>query len=68
MEDNNQDPDGSVPHFDTEAEAAERLLADPDRYANVCRQRPDGRLVCWRSDALHDGAREQNGKSRPPTP
>ncbi|MFT9478716.1 hypothetical protein [Streptomyces sp. 11-1-2] len=28
-------------------------------------QRPEDRLVCWRSDALHDWAREQDGKSRP---
>lgn len=60
-----QDPDGGIAHFDNEAEAAEHTLADPDCYANVWHQRPDGRLVCWRRDPLHDWAREQDGKSAP---
>lgn len=62
---NTQDPDGAVAHFDTEAEAAEHTLADPDCYANVWHRRPDGRLVCWRRDALHDWAREQDDKTSP---
>ncbi|MGW7688877.1 hypothetical protein ACWGMA_08275 [Streptomyces asiaticus] len=60
---NTQDPDGGVAHFGTETEAAAHLLADPDCYANVWHQRPDGQLVCWRRDPLHDWAREQDGKT-----
>ncbi|MGK3107942.1 hypothetical protein [Streptomyces sp. WAC05858] len=62
---NSQDPDGGVPHFPTETEAGEHILADPDCYANVWHRRPDGRLVCWIRDPLHDWAREQDGKSGP---
>ncbi|MGW3427977.1 hypothetical protein ACWDHW_08470 [Streptomyces melanosporofaciens] len=47
---NSADPDGATAHFDTETEAAENTLADPDCYANVWHRRPDGRLVFWRRD------------------
>ncbi|MFJ1992983.1 hypothetical protein [Streptomyces asiaticus] len=62
---NSADPDGATAHFNTMAAAAEHTLADPDCYANVWHQRPDGQLVCWRRDALHDWARQQDGKSSP---
>ncbi|MGW7617372.1 hypothetical protein ACWGLG_16200 [Streptomyces antimycoticus] len=62
---NSADPDGATAHFDTETEAAEDLLADPDAFANVWHRRPDDRLVCWRRDPLHDWAREQDGKTGP---
>lgn len=52
-------------HHRTEAEALDWMLSDPAELPNVWYQRPDGRLVCWRSDPLHDWAREQDGKTGP---
>ncbi|MGY0062797.1 hypothetical protein ACWY4P_40730 [Streptomyces sp. LZ34] len=58
-------PDGDVPHFDTQAEALAHLAADPDYYANTWHRRPNGLLVCWVRDAVHDRAREQDGMGAP---
>lgn len=58
---NTETPDGDTPLYDSETEALEHVLADPEAFANTWHQRPDGRLACWRRDPLHDWAREQDG-------
>lgn len=57
--------DGDTFHFDTEAEAVDHLTADPTADINGWHQRPNGNLVCWREDARHNWAREQDGIHRP---
>lgn len=57
--------DGDVFHFDTEAQAIDHLTADPTADISGWHQRPDGRLVCWRRDQVHEQARELDGIHRP---
>ncbi|MER7794846.1 hypothetical protein [Streptomyces sp. NPDC097640] len=52
-------------HHHTEAEALDWVLSDQAELPHVWHQRPDGQLVCWRRDPLHDWAREQDGEAGP---
>ncbi len=52
---------GDVFHFDSEAQAVDHLTADPTADISGWHQRPNGQLACWRRDAPHDWAREQDG-------
>lgn len=56
---------GETLQFDTEAQAIEYLTDYLDAETGAWHQRPDGQLVCWRRDRLHDWAREQDGVLQP---
>ena len=58
---NTRDHDGGERHHDTEADALEWALGDQAELPDTWHQRPNGQLVCWRRDPLHDWAREQDG-------
>ncbi|WP_458089393.1 hypothetical protein [Streptomyces malaysiensis] len=62
---NTRDHDGAEPHLTTEDEALDFALGDQAELPNTWYQRPNGQLVCWRSDPLHDWTREQDGKTGP---
>lgn len=62
---NSRDQDGGEPHFDTEAGAVDFVVSDPDLDTGGWYQRPNGRLVCWRRDPVHDKAREEDGQFAP---
>lgn len=59
---NARDQDGGEPHFDTEADAIDFVVADSDPETGGWYQRPAGQLVCWRRDRQHDQAREEDGQ------
>jgi hypothetical protein len=60
-----QDPDGGEPHFETEADAVQFALGDQAHLPDTWYQRADGRLVCWRRNAVHDQARVTDAHYQP---
>lgn len=61
---NEETEDGETWNFDTEAQAVDQLTADPIADIDGWHQRPNGHLVCWKRDAQHNQAREDDGIHR----